>query len=126
MPFDSSEVAALGKVFSFAIIGSIPAVTAVVAKGALNIKNDAAQRVSGLRHAPAYPKAITYDTGISLSGPFADIGPDKSKRQGALGNLLEFGSKKNAPRPHMAPAAEAELPKFEAALEALAVKALDE
>ncbi len=97
----------------------------VVEKGALNIKNDARRRAGGLRHAPAYPASITYDTRRGLRGPEAEIGPDKGKRQGALGNLLEYGSVKNGPIPHMAPAAEAEGPKFERALEDLSAQLLE-
>lgn len=95
-----------------------------VQRSAQAIKSDAQRRVQGLRHAPAYPASITYDTRLTLSGAEAEIGPDKSKRQGALGNLLEFGSAKNAPIPHMGPAGDAEEPKFAAAMEALSVKAL--
>lgn len=96
----------------------------VVERGALNIKDDARRRISGHPHAPAYPSTITYDTYRGLRGPVAEIGPDKGKRQGALGNILEYGTVNNAPLPHMIPAAEDELPKFERAMEDLAVKAL--
>ena len=96
---------------------------AVVSKGLLNIKRDAARRVTGLAHAPAYPRSITYDTTQTATGAWGEVGPDKDKRQGALGNLLEFGSVKNPPHPHMAPAAEAEEPKFVKAMQDLAVKA---
>src|SRR5690606_40870780 len=41
----------------------------VVAKGALNIKNGARQRISGHPSAPAYPSSITYDTWMGLRGP---------------------------------------------------------
>ena len=97
----------------------------VVAKGALNIKRDAQRRVTGLAHAPAYPRAITYDSHETPAGGWAEIGPDKEKRQGALGNVLEFGTVKNPPRPHMAPAADAELPRFEKAMGGLAEKAIE-
>ncbi|WP_329013221.1 hypothetical protein OG271_04010 [Micromonospora rifamycinica] len=97
----------------------------VVQKGALNIKNDARRRVQGLRHAPAYPYAITYDSTETPGGAWADIGPDKDKRQGALGNILEYGTVKNAPIPHMGPAGDAERPRFERALEDLAVRLLE-
>lgn len=96
----------------------------VVAKGALNIKRDWQERWSGLKHAPALPAAITYDSHETPTGGWAEIGPDKAKRQGALGNLLEFGSLKNPPRPGGAPALEAEAPKFEKALESLALRSL--
>lgn len=98
----------------------------VVEKGALNIKTDARRRVEGLAHAPAYPNAITYDTYNALRGPAADIGPDKNKRQGALGNILEHGTVKNAPRQHMAPAADEEMPRFEQAMTDLSARLLEE
>lgn len=97
----------------------------VVSKGALNIKNDAKKRVSGLAHAPAYPRAISYDTAASADAAWAEIGPDKAKRQGALGNLLEYGSVHNAPIPHIRPAADAELPRFEKAMSDLAEKLIE-
>jgi hypothetical protein len=64
----------------------------VVGRGALNIKNDARRRITGLRHAPRYPYSIDYDLYVTGRGAVADVGPNKSKRQGALGNLLEYGS----------------------------------
>jgi len=98
----------------------------VVTKGALNIKVDAQRRVSRLAHAPAYPRAITYDTRATPAGAWADIGPDKERRQGALGNLLEYGSVHNEPIPHMGPAARAEAPRFERAMQDLAAKPLEQ
>lgn len=97
---------------------------AATTKGALNIKTDAARRISGLAHAPAYPRSITFDVYPIWRGVVAEIGPDKDKRQGSLGNILEYGTVKNAPRPHLGPALEAEQPRFEAAIAALAVRAL--
>jgi hypothetical protein len=101
-------------------------VTKVVGRGALNIKNDARRRATGIRHAPAYPSAITYDQWQGLRGPAAEIGPDKDRRQGALGNILEYGTVKNAPIPHMGPAGAAEAPRFERALEDLSVRLLEQ
>lgn len=118
------EVVELEAVLVKAALGVIKDVRAVVEKGALNIKKDAAKRIGGLAHARAYPRSISYDMRQSLLGPTAEIGPDKSRRQGALGNLLEYGSVNNPPHPHMRPAADAELPKFAKALEDLAVKTL--
>jgi hypothetical protein len=99
---------------------------AVVEKGALNIKKDAAQRIRGLAHARAYPFSITYDVYSGLTGPVAEIGPDKTKRQGALGNILEYGTVNNPPHPHMRPAADRELPRFEKALQDLATRLLED
>jgi hypothetical protein len=88
------------------------ALTAVVSKGALNIKNDWRANASGLPHAPAYPSSITYDLTPAPGRIEAEIGPDKNKRQGALGNLIEFGSSKNPPHLDGARALAAEMPRF--------------
>lgn len=104
---------------------AVPAVTGVVSKGALNIKEDWRKRWSGLSHAPALASAITYDMTAGLGTVGAEIGPDKNKRQGALGNLIEFGSSKNAPQPGGMPALRTEDPKFEAALAAAVAATLE-
>ncbi len=122
---DTAEVRELRKVLARAEDVAPVEARKVVARGALNIKTDAARRVSGLAHAPAYPRSITYDLRTTLTGAWAEIGPDKSRRQGALGNVIEYGTVNNPPRPHIGPAADAERPRFERALEDLAVKALN-
>lgn len=86
--------------------------TALMAKGMVNIKKDWQQSASGLAHAPAYPASITYDittTPVLISG---ECGPDKNRRQGALGNLIEFGSVHNPPHLDGARALAAEEPRF--------------
>lgn len=92
----------------------------VVVKGALNIRNDWRQRASGNRHAPLYPQSITFDTKWDGNAYEAEIGPDKDLPQGALGNLLTFGSANNAPTGHDVAVALAEEPKFVKAMEDLA------
>lgn len=98
----------------------------VVAKGSLNIKNGWKKGWEGIAHAPHLPRAITYDTdvlrGVIIRG---EIGPDRDKRQAALGNLLEYGSLNNPPNAAGAAALELEQPRFEKALEDLAVKQAD-
>lgn len=120
--WEYSELQKLSRDFDRALVDSMPQVRAVVAKGALNIKNGARERISGLAHAPAYPYSITYETRATATSAEAEIGPDKARPQGPLGNLLEYGSINNAPRPHHRPAADEELPKFEKYLEDLATK----
>jgi hypothetical protein len=96
-------------------------VTAVVAKGALNVKNDARKNVE--QSAPvnnAYAQnAITYDS-PRLAGMVieAEIGYDKERRGGSLGNLLEFGGGGDKSPPHrdLGRALDVEEPRFEAAL----------
>lgn len=96
----------------------------VVARGALNIKNGARRRIGRPAHAPAYANSITYDLRRWGMGTEAEIGPDKGRRQGALGNLLEYGSVNNAPIPHIRPAADEELPRFVKAMDDLGEKLL--
>ena len=122
---DATEVVEMRKILVNAAGVAPVEARKVVAKGALNIKTDARQRATGLSHAPAYPRVITYDTHVTLTGAWAEIGPDKDKRQGALGNLIEYGSVNNPPHPHMGPAADTERPKFEKAMEAIAVGPLE-
>lgn len=100
------------------------AVVPVVSKGALNIKNAWRANASGLAHAPQYPNSITYDLDVQADRVSAEIGPDKTKPQGALGNLIEFGSSKNPPHNDGGRALDDEEPRFYAALEAAAEQAV--
>jgi len=94
----------------------------VISKGALNITTEwrANARATAGRHARLYPSSIGYDLEPSPFGISAVIGPDKDAAQGALGNLLEFGSSKNPPHNDGGRALAAEEPRFLAAVEALA------
>lgn len=96
----------------------------VVSKGALNIKNDWRANASGNAHAPHYPASITYDIDVRPGDVSAEIGPDKDKKQGALGNIIEFGTSKNPPHLDGARALAAEEPRFIEACETVAEQAL--
>lgn len=105
---------------------ALPQAEQVLSKGALNVKNSAIRRISGHPHSPAYGRAIGYDLYHLPGSARARIGPDKAKRQGALGNILEYGTANNAPLPHLGPALTEEAPKFERALGDLAAKLLED
>jgi len=87
-----------------------------VGKGALNVKTAAQANVlsTAPRHNAGAYKAITYDD--PTSGPVisSEIGYDKRRRGGALGNLLEFGGGGDHSPPHhdLRLALEAEDPRF--------------
>lgn len=104
---------------------ALPEVRKVVQKGALNVKTAWRRRWSGLAHAPRLPYAVTYDSVITPTSVSAEIGPDKNMRQGALGNLVEYGSVNNAPIPGGAPSLREERPRFEKALGDVIEKAVD-
>jgi hypothetical protein len=101
---------------------------AIVQKGALNVKTEAKANVE--RSAPVHnahaADAITYDTKIHPTTVEAEIGYDKNRKPGRIGNLLEFGGGKDHSPPHrdLGRALEAEDPRFVAALEAMADKLL--
>jgi hypothetical protein len=93
----------------------------VVSRGALNIKRDwaANARASSGRYAPHYPGAIGYDLLTTPAGTSAVIGPDKDRRQGPLGNILEFGTSRQGGHNDGGRALAVEEPRFLAAVEAL-------
>lgn len=62
--------------------------------------------IAGHAHLPAYPFSITYDVTVGPDGAEGEIGPDKALPQGPLGNITEFGTRNNAPLPHLGPAVE--------------------
>lgn len=76
------------------------------------VKGTARENATGMAHAPLFPYSITYDIvgnthGGGALGAFVggssefdielEVGPDKDKPQGALGNLIEYGSINNPP-----------------------------
>ena len=107
---------------------AVVATRAVVQVGAFNIKRDAKENV--LKSAPIHnagaAAAITYDTSIGKTTVDAEIGYDKDKKPGRIGNLLEFGGGKDHSPPHrdLGRALDAEEPRFTEALAALVEKLL--
>lgn len=91
--------------------------------GARNVKDDwrdfARAELAGGSAGP-FPASITYDVttfqGFGASIIRAEIGPDKDRPQGALGNLLEFGSVNNAPKSYGANALKANESDFQRGL----------
>lgn len=92
-------------------------VDGIVRKGAVNVMEDWRQRASGLAHAPLYPRSVTFDAKWEGATYVAEIGPDKDLPQGALGNLIEYGSAKNPPHGDGSAALDAEAPRFEKAMD---------
>jgi hypothetical protein len=125
--FDMSDVRRLERHLARAVPRLRRDARQVTMRGAVNVKNDwrANARSSSGRHAPAYPNAVGFD--FAAYGPdlfMAIIGPDKGAAQGALGNLLEYGSVHNPPHNDGGRALAAELPRFEAQMQLLAERGL--
>lgn len=127
MSADVSELRALARDLSEAPRRVQREAAGVVEKGALNVKNGMRDDAEGIGHAPHFPRSITYDmkVGAALVGRIeAEIGPDKGLPQGALGNILYFGTSNNAPVRDIGKALAEEAPRFEKALADLAAEAL--
>ncbi|MFF2954332.1 hypothetical protein ACFVVU_23680 [Kitasatospora sp. NPDC057965] len=95
----------------------------VLSRGALNIKRDWASnaRATAGRYAPHYPRSISYDPPVvGPGGAFVVIGPDKGAPQGALGNILEYGTSRQGGHNDGGRALRTEEPRFFAAVEQLA------
>lgn len=99
MTADVSELGALSARIARAGAEVEREAAAVVARGALNIKNGwraNAIHTAG-QHARAYPYSIGYDPyPLPGGGARAVIGPDKDLPQGPLGNILEYGTSRQA------------------------------
>lgn len=124
MIVDLTQVHALARDLADAPARINTAITPVVSRGALNVKNDAVRAISGHPRSRHYPRTIGYDLLPDAAGITAEIGPDKERMQGALGNILEFGTSNNAPIPHLGPALDLEEPRFVAAIATAAAGAL--
>lgn len=82
-------------------------------KAAHNIKTtmaDEARSDSSTRH---FADSISYDRATALGFIGYEIGPDKNRRQGALGNLLYFGSANNGPKLDVESGMRKEAPEYE-------------
>ncbi|MER6435426.1 hypothetical protein ABT275_03555 [Streptomyces sp. NPDC001185] len=117
--FDMSDLRRLERHLARSIPLARRDTRAVVVRGAMNIKKGwrSNARSTAPKHAPLYPRTISYDVaGYGRDIVMATIGPDKGGPQGALGNLLEYGSVKNPPHRDGGRALDAEEPRFEAQL----------
>ena len=107
---DTGELTALAADFTRAGAAVGGRVFKATERAARRTRDDARRLVAGLAHAPHYPRSITYDLQVRPTSIHAEVGPDKDLRQGALGNLLEFGSANNAPLAHLGPAFDRAVP----------------
>lgn len=78
----------LGKIASKAL----PDTDAVLKKGAQNIKDDLVADARGSKHFKGMAGSISYDSMYGMGHAKYEIGPDKSRRGGALGNIYYFGT----------------------------------
>lgn len=126
MDWDVSEVLDLA-----ADLGKIPGqavkpLREVVHTSARKIRDGMRADARGHAHSPHFPGSITFETKERFGGTDAEIGPDKGRTQGALGNILYFGTSKNGPVLNLLGPLEAETVPFQKAVEDAAGKLFDE
>ncbi len=99
---DTSQLGQLEADLGEAVASSGQYINSAMQHTSVNIQDAWREKATGNRYAPQFPGSITYDLevyhGFGASVLRSDIGPDKDRPQGALGNLLEYGSVNNPPR----------------------------
>lgn len=117
---DASEVkrlaANLGKIAS----ASLKDVDAVLKKGAQNVKDEMVADAKGSTHFKGMAGAISYDSAYSVGTPRYEVGPDKSRSGGALGNIYYFGTSRGGGSGDIEKPLRSESPRLEKALGDLA------
>ncbi|MFC8037825.1 hypothetical protein ACFUOZ_00530 [Paenarthrobacter sp. NPDC057355] len=108
----------LGKVAGSAVED----VDAVLKKGAQNIKMEMVADVSASEHFKGMAGSISYESRYSVGRPRYVVGPDKSRRGGALGNIYYFGTSRGGGSGDIDKPLRSEEPRTVSALEALAAK----
>lgn len=78
----------LGKVAA----STVKDVDAVMKRGAQNLKDDLAADARSSEHFKGMAGAISYDAMPALNRISYEVGPDKARRGGALGNIYYFGT----------------------------------
>lgn len=78
----------LGKVAGKAV----PDTDMVLKKGAQNIKDDLVSDARGSKHFKGMAGSISYDPIGGMGSLGYEIGPDKGRRGGGLGNIAYFGT----------------------------------
>ena len=115
--FDASELDRLAVSIGKAEVKAAAGMYEVAKKAGVNVKNGMAEDARGIKHAPRFPDSITFDIYPGgLRTVVVEVGPDKDRKQGALGNLLYFGSSNNAPVRDIGKALRDEAPRLERAL----------
>ena len=113
---DTSEVqrlaANLGKVAGAAVKD----VDAVFKKGAQNVKDEMQADARGSVHFKGMAGSISYDSAYSVGAVRYEVGPDKSRRGGALGNIYYFGTSRGGGSGDLEKPIRSEAPRLESAL----------
>lgn len=67
-------------------------VDAVVKRGAQNVKTEMAADAASSQHFKGMAGSISYDSDYRVGETAYEVGPDKSRNGGSLGNIYYFGT----------------------------------
>lgn len=88
---DTSELQTLAADFGKASAGLLKDVDKVAKKAAQNIKDDLSAQAAASTHFRGMAGSISYERAYGLGSVGYEVGPDKDRRGGALGNIFFFG-----------------------------------
>lgn len=97
-------------------------VDGVLQKGALNIKNEMAADATASEHFKGMAGSFSYESRYSVGTPRYEVGPDKGRSGGALGNIYYFGTSRGGGTGDIEKPLRSEEPRLTSALESLAEK----
>lgn len=123
--FDTTELKTLSVGLGRASGAIVTEARAVIAKGALNIKNETREAISDHPTWKRLASTVNYDMGGNAFFSAATIGYD-DVGQGELAGIAEFGSVRHDPHPALMPAFAHEAPRFEKAMGNLAAKVIED
>lgn len=131
---DFTEVMKLADDFDKVAVGLAKLIPKAVEVSARNIKDHARAAVQGRRHFAQAASAIDYEmlgfAGFGSTAVDAEIGYNKGRAAGSLGNLIEYGAPNSgnqlAPGGELQAALEAEEDEFVIQVEAAVAKAMNE
>lgn len=96
---DASEIYELAGDMSQAGAKAVPALRETMAQAgsafADQWRDNSRQNFSDDGHAKHYPDSIDSDLVFDLGGVSVDVGPNRAKKQGFLGHILEFGGERS-------------------------------
>lgn len=118
---DTSELRRLSENFGKIAGSAVKDVDLVVKKGAQNVKEEMAADVRTSRHfvgkkGPGLESSMSYDSAYSVGTVRYEVGPDKSRPGGALGNIYYFGTSRGGGSGDIEKPIRSEEPRLQSAL----------
>lgn len=113
---DASEARRLASDLGKIAGRAVKDVDAVLKKGAQNVKDEMVADARSSKHFKGMAGSISYDSMYSVGTPRYEVGPDKGRRGGALGNIYYFGTSRGGGSGDLEKPLRSEAPRLERAL----------